>query len=99
MISVPKNVKIIEGISDGEALINKYKELYKKGVSVLNSYNKLDLEKHVSFFNRKYTGMGFLWIIFGHHSYHLGQIDMIMRQNNINPTEYMEWENDKTVII
>lgn len=56
------------------------------------------LQRIETIISETYTVMGFLWITFGHHSYHLGQVDMLMRQNGIYPAEYMEWPNTSTLI-
>ena len=57
-----------------------------------------DLEKEFSFVGRRYTGMGILWAMFGHHAYHLGQLDLLMRQLNFIAPEYMEWSETEKVI-
>ena len=89
---------MLENIENGKLLVEKYKEVFAKGFEILKTYLEDDLNKMVTFMGRTYTVMGFLWITFGHHSYHLGQIDMLMRQNGINPAEYMEWPNISTLI-
>lgn len=98
VIPKPDNASLLEHISDGKALMEKYKAVFEEGKSILNSYTEDDLNKTVTFMGRSYTVMGFLWVSFGHHSYHLGQVDMLMRQHNIYPEEYMEWPNTKTTI-
>src|SRR5690606_41992406 len=88
-LAIPKPVKapLLENIADGQELVEKYKEVVTKGFEILKTYTEEDLNKTVSFMGRTYTLMAFLWITFGHHSYHLGQVDMLMRQNNIYPVE------------
>ena len=97
-IPKPDNASLLENIADGQELVEKYKDVFAKGFEILKSYTEEDLNKTVSFMGRKYTVMAFLWITFGHHSYHLGQVDMLMRQNGIYPAEYMEWPNTSTLI-
>lgn len=97
-IPKPDNASLLENIADGQELVEKYKEVFAKGFEILKTYTEEDLNKTVSFMGRKYTVMAFLWITFGHHSYHLGQVDMLMRQNGIYPAEYMEWPNTSTLI-
>lgn len=98
IIPKPNNTSLLENIENGKLLVEKYKEVFAKGFEILKTYLEDDLNKMVPFVGRTYTVMGFLWITFGHHSYHLGQIDMLMRQNGINPAEYMEWPNISTLI-
>lgn len=98
VIEKPANASIIEDITDSKSLISRYKEVFAKGLEVIKTYTEEDINKTVSFSGRTYSVMSFLWVIFGHHSYHLGQADLIMRQNGIYPEEYMEWPNDSTKI-
>lgn len=98
VIEKPINAAVLENITDGKSLIQRYKDVFAEGLSILKTYTEEDLNKEVSFSGRKYTVMSFLWITFGHHSYHLGQADLLMRQNNVYPVEYMEWPNTSTII-
>lgn len=98
VIPKPENAALLEGIPNGKQLTDRYKEVYEEGKVILETYTEEDINKQVTFMGRTYSVMGFLWITFGHHSYHLGQIDMLIRQNDILPIEYMEWPNVKTVI-
>lgn len=98
IIPKPDNASLLKNIPNGQPLVDKYKEVFSKGFEILKTYTEDDLNKTVSFMGRTYTVMAFLWITFGHHSYHLGQVDMLMRQNGIYPAEYMEWPNTSTLI-
>lgn len=98
IIPKPENASLLEHIEDGEELLKKYTEVYFEGKKILETYTEEDLNKKVNFMNREYTVMGFLWIIFGHHSYHMGQVDLLVRQQGVYPIEYMEWPNQESTI-
>jgi len=64
----------------------------------LNTLTLATLEKEIVFTGRRYTGIGFLWSVLGHHAYHLGQIDLLMRQQDLAAPEYMEWPETGRVL-
>lgn len=98
VIPKPNNASILEFIEDGEPLLEEYSKVFNEGKKLLESYTLEDINKKVKFIDREYTVMGFLWIVFGHHSYHLGQVDMLIRQQGIYPVEYMEWPKIDNII-
>ena len=88
-ISLPPNV-----VSDGKFGLNDAEVFYKQQVlPELENTEKLsdaELEVKVEFNHHHYTKMGFLWTMLTHQTYHLGQIDLLMRQQNIVAPEFME---------
>ncbi|MFP4599035.1 MAG: DinB family protein [Persicimonas sp.] len=51
----------------------------------------IDLDKTVLFQERRYTAGGLLWAFVGHFAYHLGQIDLVIRQLGVEPPDYLAW--------
>ena len=98
VIPFPDNAAVLEGVPDGPPLLDKYRQTYAEGREKVAKLTDADLEKTVSFGKRSYTGLGFLWSILGHHGFHVGQIDLLMRQQGIEPPEYMEWPKAEGVI-
>lgn len=94
----PDNAALLDGIKDGRPLIESYRTAYRKGRDALETLSPSDLTKTLQFAGRGYTVMGFLWTIHSHHAFHLGQIDLLLRQQNIEPPEYMEWPESAQVI-
>lgn len=88
---LPGKATFLEGIADGPALIEAYRTSLDASLQQLRQLKAATLEQEIVFTGRRYTVMGFLWSILGHHAYHLGQIDLLMRQQNILAPEYMEW--------
>lgn len=87
-----------EGIADGAALIDAYRAAHAGNLKKLNTLTPATLEKEIVFTGRRYTGVGFLWSVLGHHAYHLGQIDLLMRQQDLAAPEYMEWPETGRVL-
>jgi len=98
VIPLPQNAEYLDGINDGAPLIRLYNQVFEKGTEIFGTYDQHDLDKSISFFDRRYTVMGFLWIMFGHQSFHLGQVDLLMRQYSVEPPEYMEWPETEKII-
>ncbi|MHB1677029.1 MAG: DinB family protein [Sulfuriferula sp.] len=80
-----------EDVVDGSWLIEAYKVAQAGNLEKLHALTPVVLGKEIVFTGRRYTGIGFLWSILGHHAYHLGQIDLLMRQLGHIAPEYMEW--------
>lgn len=97
-IPFPDNAAVLEEIPNGAPLLEKYRQSYKVGCAHLEELTEADLAKEVVFAGRRYTAMGFLWTVLGHHSFHLGQIDLLMRQQGTEPLEYMEWPEDQQIL-
>lgn len=56
----------------------------------LKNINIAQLEKKIKWSGNTFTVMGFLWAIFTHHTYHLGQIDLLLRQHEIYPLDIFD---------
>lgn len=88
-ISFPPNV-----VSDSKFSLDDAEMFYKKQVlpqlERVKDLEDCELERIVEFNHHKYSKMGFLWTMLTHQTYHLGQIDLLMRQQNIVAPEFME---------
>lgn len=89
---LPGKAAALENVSDGVELIDAYRAMHATNLENLHALTPADLEKELVFTGRRYTGIGFLWSVLGHHAYHLGQIDLLMRQQGLAAPEYMEWK-------
>ncbi len=83
---------------NGSALIEAVQAAHQQNTNLLSSLSEADLDKTVLFAGRTYSALRFVVTIIGHHGFHLGQIDLLLRQQGIEPPEYMEWPNDETLI-
>lgn len=90
-IGLPQPDPAVEALADGEALVRAYQEGHARRMKNLEDFHHQDLDRELRFAGRRYTTMGFLWAIYSHHGYHLGQIDLLMRQLGTEAPEYMEW--------
>lgn len=95
---MPDKDERLEALRTVPSFIAVYEERHVRNMEQLRAFTAADLAKPLIFAQRRYTGMGFLWSMLGHHAYHLGQIDLLMRQQDIEAPEYMEWRETEEVL-
>ena len=88
----------LDTIADGKDLVEAYRHLHADNLAALARLSPETLTKELVFVDRRYTGMGFLWSVLGHHAYHLGQIDLVMRQQGTEAPEFMEWPETSRIV-
>jgi uncharacterized damage-inducible protein DinB len=95
---MPEKDPVIEAAKTVPGFIDIYELRHRKNMERLTALSAGDLDKPLMFAGRHYTGMGLLWSILGHHAYHLGQMDLLMRQQEVTAPEYMEWREKERVV-
>ena len=61
-------------------------------MATLDRYVPEFLEKRVSFVGREWSGMGLLWGMYAHRAFHVGNIDIYLRQSDVVGPEFFEFE-------
>ena len=69
-----------------------------RALSGLASFSNERLSTEFTFVARHFTVMGLLWMVLSHHGFHLGQVDLLMRQNGLQPIEFLEWAETEKVV-
>ncbi len=95
---MPEKDPVIEAVRTVPSFIALYEQRHQKNMDRLETLRAEDTGKLLVFAGRRYTGMGLLWSILGHHAYHLGQMDLLMRQQDVEAPEYMEWREKERVL-
>ena len=95
---MPEKDPVVEAVKTVPSFIDVYEQRHQKNMERLATLSAADLDKRLVFAGRHYTGMGLLWSILGHHAYHLGQMDLLMRQQDVEAPEYMEWREKERVV-
>lgn len=79
-IPLPRDMNFFHSKLDGDFVKNT-QDLHLETMNIMENLTSDALEKQLVFAGDKstWTGMGFLWAIWGHRSYHLGNLDMLVR--------------------
>lgn len=89
-IPLPINKELTEEVYNGD-FVTRGREIHENCMKMLKELTPEDLTKSVTFQGCEYTIMGFLWMIHSHYCYHLGNIDIYMRQGDMNPTAFFNF--------
>lgn len=68
---------------DNKDLIACYQGIHEENLVKLSNFRQNDLDNKFSFLGQRYTGIGLLWMLTGHHAFHLGQL----RSMTLNSTD------------
>lgn len=93
ILGLPRDKAQMEELLSEDFII-KCDHLHTENISILQSYVQEDLNKNIIFAgdNSKWSVMGFLWGMWGHHAYHLGNIDMYVRQANCPTPDFFSFD-------
>lgn len=75
-------VALSHRLTTASDLVGEAMALHKRNMNNFTSYTDGQLAKTIEWSGRKWTVMGFLWGIYAHRCYHLGNIDILMREGN-----------------
>lgn len=59
---------------ENDELIACYQSLHEEHISKMVNFRPSDLDKQLTFLGQRYSGIGLLWMLTGHHAFHLGQL-------------------------
>lgn len=76
----PKIKALTQQLDDTSDLIGESMKLHAKNMQAFAGISENQLAKNLRWSGRDWTVMGFLWGIYSHRSYHLGNIDIFMRE-------------------
>jgi uncharacterized damage-inducible protein DinB len=63
----------------------------KKIMTAFAGLSQAQLDKHVVWVGRTWTVMGFLWAAYAHRAFHIGNIDIYLRQADVVAPEFFEF--------
>lgn len=87
---IPINKKLTNKLLKGD-FVKLGRELHEECMVMLKELSPEMLADTVWFQGSEYTTMGFLWALYGHYAYHLGNIDTYMRQGDMGPTAFFNF--------
>lgn len=89
----------LEGVAPGAELVAAYRQWLAHNLQAVAALSPADLAKTLTFVGRRYTVQGFLWAIYGHHCYHFGQADLLLRQQGFLPAGFLEYAQTEAIIV
>ncbi len=81
VIAIPKNPDLERSLAAGD-FRDGARAMHRENMDLLKAYRREDLDKAVVFADRQYTGIGLLWAMYAHRAFHLGNIDIYLRQTD-----------------
>lgn len=82
------NPELTEKLMNSENLLADARELHEENMALFESYTDEQLKKKISWMAREWTIMGFLWAIYSHRSYHLGNMDIYLREADAEAPDF-----------
>lgn len=89
-IPLPINKELENEVYEGD-FVARGRELHENCMEMLRRLTPEQLARTVWFQGGEYSIMGFLWAMYAHYAYHLGNIDTYMRQGDMNPTAFFNF--------
>jgi uncharacterized damage-inducible protein DinB len=89
-IATPKNPGLEREIAEGDFRAAAL-ALHRAHMAALRAYSDDDLRKEIVFSERRWSVMGFLWAMYSHRAFHLGNIDIYLRQSGIVAPDYFRF--------
>ena len=93
-IPLPINQQLTNEVYDGDFIVMG-RDIHENCMVMLRGIKVIDLTKTVWFQGGEYSAMGFLWALYAHYAYHLGNIDTYMRQGDMKPTAFFNFPESK----
>jgi uncharacterized damage-inducible protein DinB len=94
VIPVPKNPALEKEISGGDWRAVT-RAMHAENMQRMRGYTAAELEKPVVFADRQWTGMGLLWGMYSHRAFHLGNIDIYLRQTDTVAPDYFRFPSEQ----
>lgn len=93
VIPIPSNPELAEKLGQGDWRGNLL-ALHRENLEVIRAFGEAELEKTLMFADRRWTGMGLLWAMYSHRAFHLGNINIYLRQTNTIAPDYFRFPSE-----
>ena len=94
VIPIPKDKPMEEALSSGDWRAN-IKQALQDNLAKLKTFDIQQLEKKVVFADHHYSGMGLLWAMYAHRAFHLGNIDIYLRQTDTIAPDFFRFPSEQ----
>jgi len=93
VIPIPKNKALEAALAAGDWR-QATRDMHRRNMERLRAYTPADLARKVVFADHTYTGMGLLWSMHAHRAFHLGNIDIYLRQTDTVSPDFFRFPSD-----
>lgn len=90
VIPVPRDPVLTETLSAGDYL-KRAGELHEDNVRIFAGFTDSALSTHITFNESAWTVMGLLWGVYSHRAFHVGNIDIYVRQFGVTPADFFNF--------
>ena len=80
-VPIPKDPVLTARLANGD-LVREAARLHEESMTNLRSFADVQLQKTIRFSDRTWTMIELLWAMYAHRAYHLGNIDIYLRQSD-----------------
>lgn len=93
VIPVASDPNLATRLANGD-IVATAARMHEANMQKLRSLSPAQLRKSIKFPGDKtnWTVMGFLWAMYGHHAFHLGNIDLYVRQANLTAPDIFTYD-------
>lgn len=94
-VPLPKRLDLTQQLTNGD-LATEVAQLHNESEKVLLTMSDQDLAKKIRFADRTWTVMEFLWAMYAHRAYHLGNINIYLRQSDTPAPNFFRFKAEVT---
>ena len=91
VIALPRDAALTQQLSNDDYL-NKAESIHSNNIAIFSQLGEEQLAKNISFNGSDWTVIGLLWGIYSHRAFHLGNIDIYVRQFGAEPADFFNFD-------
>lgn len=91
-LTMNKDPDVMARLASDDFLTEAIK-IHQQCMDIARGFTDRELTKKVIHTERTYTGMGFLWAMYAHQAYHLGNIDIYLRLASGTAPDFFRFHN------
>lgn len=94
VIPIPKNKALEEQLGAGDWR-EETRRMHRRNMDRMRGFGAAELGKKVVFADHTYSGMGLLWAMYAHRAFHLGNIDIYLRQTDTVSPDFFRFPSEQ----
>lgn len=92
VIALPRDAALMQDLA-GTDYLTRAKSIHANNLAIFARLDEKQLAKSITFNGSGWTVMGLLWGIYSHRAFHLGNIDIYVRQFGTEPIDFFNFAN------